>query len=60
LTLSGENKEIGNIVFETEIVDGFEETAPYIEYTDGTKENLEDVLQPVIDELDTISEDLNS
>ena len=60
LTLSADNKKVGDIVFETEMVDGFEETVAYIQYTDGTKEKLEDVLQPVIDELEAIEEDFNS
>jgi hypothetical protein len=60
LTLSADNKKIGDIIFETEIVDGYEESVAYIQYADGTKEKLEDVLQPVIDKLEEIEEDLNS
>lgn len=47
----GTNK-IGDIIFETEMVDGFEEDVPYVKYADGTKAKLEDVLKPVIDEIE--------
>jgi hypothetical protein len=59
LELLADGKKVGDIVFETEMIDGFEEPVTYIKYSDGSKEKLDDVLQPVIDELDQISEDLN-
>lgn len=59
LQLLSDGKKAGDIVFEVEMVDGFEETVTYIRYNDGSKEKLEDVLKPVIDELDQISEDID-
>lgn len=58
----GENKA-GDIVFILEeiIEDGqtYEDWVPYVEYTDGTQEKLEDILQPVIDEIEDAFEDLD-
>ncbi len=53
----GSNK-IGDIIFETEMVDGFEEDVPYVLYADGTKAKLEDVLKPVIDEIEDFEEEV--
>ncbi|MEM1408308.1 MAG: hypothetical protein AAGG59_16110, partial [Bacteroidota bacterium] len=48
----GDNK-IGDIVFVYEDdEDGYEEEVIYVEYPDGSKERLEDILQPVIDEFE--------
>ncbi|MEM9391382.1 MAG: hypothetical protein AAGA02_12965 [Bacteroidota bacterium] len=48
----GDNK-IGDIVLVYEDdVDGYEEEVIYVEYADGSKERLEDILQPVIDEFE--------
>ncbi|MEM9391313.1 MAG: hypothetical protein AAGA02_12610, partial [Bacteroidota bacterium] len=48
----GDNK-IGDIVFVYEDdEDGYEEEVIYVEYADGSKERLEDILQPVIDEFE--------
>jgi hypothetical protein len=55
---SGE-KKIGDIVFETELIDGFEESVAYLRYNDGSKEKLETVFQPVIDEFETLEEEIN-
>lgn len=48
----GDNK-VGDILFIYED-DGFgyEEEVPYVEYSDGSREKLEDILQPVIDQLE--------
>jgi hypothetical protein len=59
LALYSDGKKLGDIVFVTEEVDGFQEDVAYLKYSDGTKEKLETVLQPVIDELDQLSADLN-
>jgi hypothetical protein len=59
LELKSENKKVGDIIFVKEVVDGVEESVAYLEYADGTKEKLEDVLKPVTDELDQLEEDLN-
>jgi hypothetical protein len=58
LALYSDGKKLGTVVFVTEMVDGFEETAAYLKYADGSKEKLEVVLQPVVDELNQLSEDL--
>jgi hypothetical protein len=55
---SGE-KKIGDIVFETELVDGFEESVTYLKYNDGTKEKLETVFKPVLDEFETLEAEIN-
>ncbi|TRX56221.1 hypothetical protein FNH22_16415 [Fulvivirga sp. M361] len=48
----GANK-VGDIVIEEEEdEDGYEEEVPYVVYADGSKEKLEDILQPAIDEVD--------
>lgn len=51
----------GDIVFVFEEIteDGqtYEDYVPYVEYADETKEKLEDILQPVIDEIETLLED---
>jgi hypothetical protein len=59
LELLADERKVGNIIFETEEIDGMEEAVAYIEYADGTKEKLEDVLKPVTDELEEIEEDIN-
>lgn len=59
LTILADNKKVGVVVFIVETENGVEESVPYIEYADGTKEKLEDVLQPVIDEFESLEEDLN-
>jgi hypothetical protein len=59
LELKSENKKVGDIIFVMETIDGVEESLPYLEYADGTKEKLEDVLKPVTDELEQLEEDLN-
>lgn len=46
-------EKVGDILFVMEEVEnGYEDYVPYLQYLDGTKEKLMDVLQPVIDELE--------
>ena len=54
LSLYNGAEKLGKIVF----VDENEEAVPYLRYADGTKERLEDVLQPVIDELEELSDSI--
>jgi hypothetical protein len=54
--LYADNTKIGDIVFVTEN----EQAIPYVKYADGTQEKLEVVLQPVIDELESLSESLDN
>lgn len=56
LALYADNVKVGDIVFETE---NASEVA-YVKYADGSKEKLEEVLQPVVDELDALSDSLNN
>jgi hypothetical protein len=53
------NKLAGKVVFVTEMVGGYEESVPYIEYNDGTKEKFKIVIEPIVNELEDIEEDLN-
>jgi hypothetical protein len=55
LTLYSNNAKVGDIVFVTEN----EQAIAYVKYADGSQEKLEDVLQPVIDELNELSESLD-
>jgi hypothetical protein len=50
LTLYSNGDKVGKVVFE-EIN---EELVPYLQYTDGSKEKLEDVLAPVIEEIEEL------
>ena len=59
LKVTADGKKLGDIIFQTETVDGQESSVAYIKYADGTQENLEDLLKPVTDELDKIEEDIN-
>ncbi|MEP5613512.1 MAG: hypothetical protein ABJP45_14770, partial [Cyclobacteriaceae bacterium] len=56
----GEDKA-GDIVFifEEIVEDGetYEDYVAYVEYADGTKEKLEEILEPVINEIDQLLED---
>jgi hypothetical protein len=55
LALFADGTKLGDIVFEDE--DG--EWIPYIQYADGSKEKLEDVLEPILDELDNLESDFS-
>jgi hypothetical protein len=59
LKLVIDNKVAGKIVFVKEMVDGYEESVPYVEYTDGSKEKFEDVVEPIVSELDDLDEEIN-
>jgi hypothetical protein len=54
--LYSDGKIVGDIVFVTEN----EEEIPYVKYADGSTEKLEDVFQPVIDELEALGESLDT
>jgi hypothetical protein len=60
LTLYDGANKIGDIEFVTELIGGVEEDVPYVKYNDGTKQKLEDVLQPVFDELENLSTEIDS
>jgi hypothetical protein len=54
LALYHNGDKLGDIVFVAENDD----VVVYLQYADGSKEKLEDVLQPVIDEIEALTEDL--
>jgi len=54
-----DNAQAGVVVFVKESVDGNEEYVAYLQYNDGSKEKLEDVLKPVVDELNSLADDLS-
>ena len=54
LILKKDNRKIGDIVLVEELVDGYDEYVPYVQFSDGTQKLLEDVLQPAIDEIEEI------
>ncbi|MEQ8925346.1 MAG: hypothetical protein RLO81_06000 [Fulvivirga sp.] len=58
LVLFDNNNKVGDIVFVTEIEDGEEYDVAYIKYADGSKEKLEDVLAPVIDEFENFQDEV--
>jgi hypothetical protein len=51
-----DGQKLGDIVF----VEENDEPVPYLVYADGTQEKLEAVLQPVIDEIEQLTEDLRN
>ena len=53
-TLSKNNRKIGDIIL---IYDGVEIWEEYVKFEDGSQQKLEDVLQPVIDELEKLTMD---
>ncbi|MEO9482334.1 MAG: hypothetical protein ABJG47_02770 [Ekhidna sp.] len=55
LTLISEENAVGDIVFVlTEDEDGFKEYLPYVQHSDGTQQNLEDILAPVLEEIESL------
>lgn len=51
---SGDSK-IGDVIFVLEEdEEGYQDYIPYVQYEDGTRENLEDLLRPVFEEIETI------
>lgn len=56
LALYHNNDKLGDIVFE--MVN--DESVAYLQYADGSKEELETVLKPVIDEIEALTEELNN
>lgn len=55
LSLLSNNKKIGDIVFE--YVN--DEPVPYLKYADGSKEKLETAFEPLVEELEDLSQDLS-
>lgn len=56
LQLFKNSDKLGDIIF----VEENDEPVPYLQYSDGSKEKLETVLQPVIDEIDELTDDLDN
>jgi hypothetical protein len=56
LALYSDNKKLGDVVFVEE--DG--EFIAYLQYADGTKEKLDTILQPVLDELEELESELET
>lgn len=56
LALYSDNKKLGDVVF----VDEDGEFIAYLQYADGTKEKLDTILQPVLDELDELESELDT
>ena len=54
LALKADNEKIGDII----MVDENETPVAYLQYADGSKEKLETVLKPVLDEVDALRGDL--
>jgi len=50
--------KIGDIVLVEEVIDGVEEIVLYVEFADGSRERLEDILEQVIMELDVALMDI--
>lgn len=58
LALYSDNSKVGDIIFVLEEdSDGFQDYVPYVQYADGSKDNLEEILMPVFDEINTILEE---
>lgn len=59
LSLYSQDKKLGDIFFELEeIEEGVQDYVPYVKYTDGSTEKLEDLLKPVIDEAEAFFTDM--
>ena len=56
LALYSDNKKLGDVVF----VDEDGEFIAYLQYADGTKDKLDTILQPVLDELDELESELDT
>ncbi|HOX82967.1 MAG TPA: hypothetical protein PLJ60_06870 [Chryseolinea sp.] len=56
LALYSDNKKLGDVVF----VEDDGEFIAYLQYADGTKEKLDTILQPVLDELDELESELDT
>ncbi|WP_420317759.1 hypothetical protein [Ekhidna sp.] len=53
LALFAGDEKVGDIVFVLEEIEpGFEDYVPYVEYEDGSRDNLEDLLEPVIEDME--------
>jgi len=60
LALYADNKKVGDVVFQNDGTSGSVDYVPYIKYSDGTTEKLEDVLKPVIDEINSLGDDFSN
>ncbi|MEQ9466301.1 MAG: hypothetical protein RLN88_02760 [Ekhidna sp.] len=55
LALYADDSKVGDIVFVLEEDDnGSDDYVPYVQYADGTQENLEEILAPVFEEIESI------
>jgi hypothetical protein len=59
LALYSDNVKLGDIIFVEEEVDGYDEWVPYLQYADGSKEALEDILEPIVDQLEDLEDDIS-
>ncbi|MFZ6013394.1 MAG: hypothetical protein ACOYXT_23835 [Bacteroidota bacterium] len=59
LALYSDGKKVGDIIFINENVNGFPEFVAYLRYSDGSKEKLENVFEPVMEELEELTEGLD-
>jgi hypothetical protein len=60
LVLYSQDKKLGDIVFVLEEVEpGLDDYVPYIKYNDGTTQKLEEIIQPVIDEVKSFTADID-
>lgn len=59
LALYSDSDKLGDIVFELEEIEpGYDDYVVYVQYADGSRENLEDILLPVFEEIESLLEDL--
>ncbi|WP_424962176.1 hypothetical protein [Ekhidna sp.] len=57
LALYNNDSKLGDIVFVLEEVDGgYEDYVAYVEYSDGSKENLDEILEPILAEIEDVFE----
>lgn len=55
LDLYSGNSKLGNIIFELEeVAPGFNDYVPYVKYADGSTENLEEIMEPVLAEIEEL------
>ena len=58
LALYSNDSKLGDIVFVLEEIEGgFEDYVAYVEYSDGSKEKLEEILEPVFTEIEEVFEE---
>ena len=60
LSLFSSDKKLGIIIFvKEEVEDGLEDWVPYVQYNDESTEKLEDIIKPVLDEVEAFFDDLD-